>query len=321
MNLKKCATLLSFASLALFACAGVVQAKTALSIATGGVAGAYFPIGGAIAQAASKGGDLQATAETGNASVANLNLLGKGEIEIAFAQNDTAFWAYNGQHMFKTPLKNLRAIAVLFPEHIQVVASKDAKITDVASMKGKRVGVGAPGSGTEADARAMIESGNLTYQDMKVDYLDFAATASRFKDNQIDVGFIVAGYPTAAIMDLATSRDITLVSFSDAYLADLAKKYPYFVPNTIPANTYRGIDKDTKTPAVMAMLLTHDKMKDEVIYSFLKNMFGNIDAVHASHNAAKQITLQNALKGVTAPLHPGAIKFYKEKGLTVPDIK
>jgi len=223
--------------------------------------------------------------------------------------------------MFQAPMKNLRSIAVLFPEHVQVIASKDAKVTGIAGMKGKRVSVGAPGSGTEADARAMIELGKLTYQDMNVDRLDFGATASRFKDNQIDVGFIVAGFPTAAVMDLATSKDITLVSFSDAYLAELSAKYPYFVPSSIPANTYRGIDKETKTPAVMAMLLTHDKVKDEVIYSFVKNMFANLDAIHASHATAKQITLNNALKGVTVPLHPGAAKFYKEKGLKIPDIK
>ena len=317
----KLTTLFALAALGVFALAGVVQAKDLVSIATGGTAGTYYPIGGAIAQAVSKGGQIQATAETGNASVANLNLLGKGEIEVAFAQNDTSFWAYNGQNMFKTPLKNLRALAVLYPEHVQVILAKDSKIADINGLKGKRVSVGTAGSGVEADVRAIFEVAKLQYSDMKVDHLDFGATANRFKDNQIDVGFIVAGFPTAALMDLSTTKDVDLLSFNDSFLATLQKAHPYFVPSVIPKGTYRGIDKDVKTPAVMAMLVTHDKVKDSVIYDFLKNMYANLDTVHASHATAKQITLQGALSGLTLPLHPGAAKFFAEKGLKAPAAK
>lgn len=302
-------------------CAGLAQAKNYVSIATGGTSGTYYPIGGAIAQAASKSGAVQATAETGNASVANLNLIGKGEIEVGFAQNDTAFWAYNGQQMFKEPMKNLRAVAVLYPEHVQVIVAKDAKVNDIEGLKGKRVSVGAAGSGVEADVRAIFDVAGLKYGDMKVDHLDFGATTNRFKDNQIDVGFVVSGYPTASIMDLTTSKEVGLLSFSDEFLAKLGKKHPYFVASLIPANTYRGIDKDTKTPAVMAMLVTHDKVPEAVIYEFLKSMFGNIGMVHASHSMAKQISLEKALEGTTLPVHPGAAKFYKEKNVPIPDVK
>jgi TRAP transporter TAXI family solute receptor len=312
-----------FAATALSAalCTGVAQAKDFVTVATGGTSGTYYPIGGAIAQAASKSGALQATAETGNASVANLNLLGKGEIEVAFAQNDTAFWAYNGQQMFKEPTKNLRAVAALYPEHVQVITAKDAKIAGVNDLKGKRVSVGAAGSGTEADARAIFEIAKLTYNDMKVDHLDFGATTNRFKDNQIDVGFVVAGFPTASVMDLTTTKDVGLLSFSDEFLAQLTKTYPYFVASLIPAKTYRGVDQDTKTPAVVAMLVTHDKVPDNVIYEFVKGMYENLATIHASHATAKQITLDSALKGITVPVHPGAAKYYKEKGIAVPDIK
>ena len=321
MNMKKLTILFACAVFGAFALAGVVRAKDLVSIATGGTSGTYYPIGGAIAQAVSKGGQIQATAETGNASVANLNLLGKGEIEVGFAQNDTSFWAYNGQNMFKTPLKNLRAMAILYPEHVQVILAKNAKIETINGLKGKRVSVGAAGSGVEADVRAIFEVAKLKYDDMKVDHLDFGATTSRFKDNQIDVGFVVAGFPTASIMDLTTTKDVGLLSFDDAFLATLSKAHPYFVSSLIPKGTYRGIDTDIKTPAVMAMLVTHDKVKDSVIYEFLKGMYANIDGVHASHATAKQITLQNALSGVTLPVHPGAVKFFKEKGINVPDVK
>ena len=322
MHLKKLATLITCALLAFFACAGSTQAAiTNFFIATGGTTGTYFPIGSAIAQAAGKGGGMRVIAETSNASVASLNLLGNMEVDFALAQNDTAFWAYNGRRMFKAPLKNLRAIAVLYPEHIQIVVTAESKITDIAGMKGKRISVGAPDSGTETAARAIFELGKLAYADCKIDYLDYAATAGRFKEGRLDAGFIVAGYPTAVIMDMAASKGISLVSFSDAFLADLAKKHPYFVPSVIPANTYHGTDKATKTPAVMAMLLTHSRISDELVYSFVKNMFANLDAIHASHVMAKQITLDGALKGLTVPLHPGALRFYREKNLKIPNIK
>jgi len=321
MSMKKLGILLSSLVLACLACGGTSGAVEYLSIATGGTAGTYYPIGGAIAQAVSKGGVIQATAETGNASVANLNLVGKGEIEIAFAQNDTSFWAYNGQNMFKEPMKNLRAVAALYPEHVQLLFAKDAKIADLNDLKGKRVSVGAAGSGVEADVRAIFEVAKLQYVDMKVDHLDFGATTNRFKDNQIDVGFVVAGFPTASVMDLTTTKDMGLLSFSKDFLAQLNKAHPYFVPSVIPANTYRGIDKDTQTPAVLAMLVTHDKLSENLVYEFVKGLYANLDAVHASHATARQITLEKALDGVTLPLHPGAAKFFKEKGLKIPDIK
>ena len=319
--MKKLTTLFSVAAMTVSLNMGVAQAVDYVSIATGGTSGTYYPIGGAIAQAASKGGAIQATAETGNASVANLNLIGKGEIEVGFAQNDTAFWAYNGQQMFKSPMKNLRTVAALYPEHVQVIIAKDAKIVGIDDLKGKRVSVGAAGSGVEADVRAIFDVAKLTYGDMKIDHLDFGATTNRFKDNQIDVGFVVAGFPTASIMDLTTTKDVGLLSFSDDFLAQLNKTHPYFVASVIPAKTYRGIDQDTKTPAVVAMLVTHDKVPENVIYEFVKNMFENLETIHASHATAKQITLDKALDGVTVPVHPGAAKYYKEKGIAVPDIK
>ena len=318
MSKKKLFIAFMLVSMAIFAsCGTALAAKTFLSIATGGTSGTYYPIGGAIAAAVSKGSDIQATAETGNAAIANINLVGNKEIEVAFAQNDSTFWAYTGTVIFEKPMTNLRTIAALYPEFVQLITTKDSGIKTMADLKGKRVGVGAPGSGVEGDVRAIVQVAGLTYDDMKVDFLDFGATTSRFKDNQIDAGFVVAGYPTASVMDLATTKDITLMNFDNAFLEKLAKEHPYFMPKVIPAGTYRGIDNDTTTPAVMAILVTHEDVPEDVIYQFTKAMFDNIGDVHASHAMAREINLENALNGLTAPLHPGAAKFYKEKGMKV----
>ena len=293
------------------------SAATYLSIATGGTSGTYYAVGGALASAVTKGGKIQCTAETGNASVANANLIATNGIEIAFVQNDITYWAYNGELMFQgKPLKNIRAVASLYPENVQVVLAKEAGIKKISDMKGKRVGVGAPGSGVEGDVQAIFKIASLTYKDLKkADFLDFAAVTSRFKDNQIDAGFVVAGFPTASIMDLTTTKDVDLLSFDDEFLAKLHKAYPFFVPSTIPGKTYKGIDKDTKTPAVMAILISNESVPADEIYDFLTAMFANLKDIAAVHAKGKEITLKGALDGLTAPLHPGAEKFYKEKGL------
>ena len=300
---------------AVLAAAPVLAAETFLSIATGGTSGTYYPIGGAIAQAVSKSPAIQATAETGNASAANTNLIAKTEIEIAFVQNDVAFWAYTGQQMFTSPLTNLRAVASLYPEHVQLITTKDSAIKTLDDLKGKRVGIGAPGSGVQSDVLALFQVAGLKTDDMRAEFLDFGATTSRFKDNQIDAGFVVAGYPTASVMDLATTKDISLLSFSPEFLKKLGEAHPYFIQSTIPAGTYKGIDTDVTTPAVMAILITHDKVADDVVYEFVKTMFDNIADVHASHAKGREINLETALSGLTVPLHPGAEKFYKEKGM------
>lgn len=318
MRINKCITLVAaLIAIAAIGFEGVASAKTFVSIATGGTSGTYYPIGGAIAQVVSKGSDIQATAETGNASVANVNLLEKREIEIAMVQNDVAFWAFNGKLMFPTPVKSLRAIASLYPEHVQLIATKASGIKSISQLKGKRIGVGALASGVEGDVRAIFKIAGIRYMDMKAENLDFSATTSRLREEQLDAGFVVAGFPTASITDLATTNDITLVSFDDGTMKKLRKEHPFFIASKIPANTYRGVGKDTITPAVMAILLTHDKVPNDVIYKFTKAMFDGIASIQGSHATAKQINLKSALNGLTVPLHPGAAKFYKEKGMKV----
>lgn len=315
--MKKAAITTLAVFLFVFSFAGMASAVSYMSIATGGTSGTYYPIGGAIASAVTKAGKVQCTAETGNASVANANLVAAKSIEVAFVQNDITYWAVNGELMFQgKPLKNIRTIAALYPEHVHVVLAKNAGVKKFTDLKGKRVGVGAPGSGVEGDVQAIFKVFGLTYKDLKAaDFLDFAATASRFKDNQIDAGFVVAGYPVAAIMDLTTTKDVDLLNFDDASLAHLNKQYPFLVKSVIPGKTYRGIDQDRATPAVMAILITYDEAPEADIYEFTKAMFEGIDDIHASHAKGREINLETALDGLTAPLHPGAAKYYKEKGM------
>ena len=315
--MKKVIIVTLVALLAAFSFTAVASAATYMSVATGGTSGTYYAVGGALAAAVTKDGKIQCTAETGNASVANANLIATKGIEIAFVQNDITYWAVNGQLMFQgKPLKNIRAVASLYPEHVQVVISKESGIKSINDLKGKRVGVGAPGSGVEGDVQAIFGVAGLTYKDLKqANFLDFAATASRFKDNQIDAGFVVAGYPTAAIMDLTTTKDVDLLNFDKAFLDKLHKQYPFFVASKIPGKTDKGIDKDVMTPAVMAILITHEDVPEQQIYDFVSAMFKNLDDIAAVHAKGKEITLKGALDGLTAPLHPGAAKFYKEKGL------
>ena len=317
MALKKHVYLALIAAAMFLGSASQADAKSYMSIATGGTAGTYYAVGGGIAKVVSKASDIQVTAETGNGSVANVNLLAKKEIEGGFVQSDIAFWAYNGKMMFKEPVKNLRVIAALYPEHVQVLLAGESGIKTIADFKGKRIGVGAPGSGVEADVQAIFQVAGLTYKDIEANFLDFATTTNRFKDKQLDAAFVVAGYPTASIMDLAASRDFSMLSFDDAFMKKLIAEHPYFKPDVIPANTYSRITTDVVTPSVMALLVTHADVPDELVYKFTKAMFDNLPEIQAVHAKGKEITLKTALDGATIPVHPGAAKYYAEKGIAV----
>lgn len=319
--MKKFLVFLTVATLLVFAVAGGASAKTFVSLATGGTGGTYYPVGGGIADIVTKYvPEVQMTSETGNASQANLNLIGTHQIEMALAQNDVSMWAYNGQKPFNQEFKNVRFIASLYPENLQVITTKESGVKDIMDIKGKRVSVGAPGSGVAADVSAILRVAGIKYADMDTDFLDFNNTTQRFKDKQLDVGFVVAGYPTASIMDLATMHDIDLVNFSDSFLDKLIAEYPFFAKSIIPAGTYKGIDHDTQSPAVMACWVCDGDLSDKLVYDITKAFWENIEELYPIHAKAKMITLDTALEGLSVPLHPGAAKFYKEAGLEVPEM-
>ncbi|MCD6167955.1 MAG: TAXI family TRAP transporter solute-binding subunit [Caldisericia bacterium] len=296
--------------------------KVFFGIATGGTGGTYFPVGGAIAQVVSNFADYDnvdvvATAQTSGASVANCNLIGKHEIESAFAQNNVVYWAYTGTEIFKDkePIKNLRVIASLYPETIQIVALKKSGIKTVEDLKGKKVAVGDVGSGTEVDARTILNLHGITYDDIDEQYMSFSEATDALKDERIDAAFVTAGYPTSSIVSLATTKDIVLVNITPEMVQKLVKEVPYYAPATIPAGTYKGQDEDVTTVTCLAQWVCDADLDEDLVYNVTKALWEHRDFVEKVHAKGKDITLETALDGVAIPLHPGAEKYYKEKGL------
>ncbi|MDR1977540.1 MAG: TAXI family TRAP transporter solute-binding subunit [Synergistaceae bacterium] len=305
-----------FASVGLAAGA---EAKTFLSIATGGVAGVYYPLGGGLAQVITNHvPDVEVTAESSNASAANINLIAGHEVTMALVQNDVAFRAAKGEKPFQEPVKNLRMIASLYPEHVQCISIKSGNIKTISDIKGKRVSVGAPGSGTADSVGTILSVAGVKYSDFNADFLDFANTAERIQDGQLDAGFVLAGYPTAAVMALAAQKEIDLVAFEDDLLDNLVKAYPFFIKDVIPAGTYSGVDHDTATPAVIAVLVCDSELPEELVYNITKAIFENLAELAPVHDKAKLVALDKALDGAAVEVHPGAAKYYTEKGLKIP---
>jgi len=296
------------------------EKRVAISMVTGGTAGTYFPVGGAICEVINEAlPDIEVTALTGNASVANINLIWKHEIESGLTQNNVADWAYNGTKLFEgnEPVKNLRAIASLFPEHIHLVGQAHANILGVSDIKGKKISVSSPGSGGEADAKTILSVFGITFDDFDAVNLDQATSADYMKDNLLDGFFATGGVPLSSILDISQKRDITIMEFTDEEINKIRENYPYYVKSIIPAGAYKGIDRDVQTIAVQAVWVVDADVDEEVIYQVTKALWNNVNLarIHLAHAKAKDITLETALDGITIPLHPGAERFYKEVGL------
>jgi TRAP transporter TAXI family solute receptor len=301
-------------------------------IGTGGTAGTYYPIGGLIANAISNppgsracadGGScgvpgLVATAVASNGSVANINGITSGQMESGFTQSDVAFWAYTGTGVYegKPKVADLRLIANLYPETIHVVARKGAGIKSVADLKGKRVSLDEPGSGTLVDAR-IIWPRMASPKGHQAEYLKPNQAGDKMKDGGLDAFFFVGGYPTGAISELASSGGgIELVPVTGPEVDKMLKDYGFFAPDTIPANTYKGVDA-VKTIAVGAQWVTSTKQPDALIYEVTKAMWNDNSRkqLDAGHAKGKAIQASLATAGAGIPFHPGAEKFYKEKGM------
>lgn len=303
-------------SAAILLLALTIYAATFLTIATGGTAGTYYPLGAGMADIWNKNiKGMNAMVQSTGASVANVNLLKNKEVDLIFVQNDVAFYAYNGVEMFKEPFPQLRGLATLYPETVQIVALADRGINSVYDLKGKRVAVGAAGSGTEVNARQILAAAGITYNDIKVQYLSFAEAANNLKDGNIDAAFVTAGHPTAAIVDLAAVRKIVLVPVAEEIIQALQKNYPFYVKIVVPAGTYKGIDTDVVTVAVKAMLAVRAEMSEDLVYELLKTMYANQKRLIEAHAKGELIIPETGKEGMSIPLHPGAEKFFKEMGL------
>ncbi|MGI6092719.1 MAG: TAXI family TRAP transporter solute-binding subunit [Veillonellaceae bacterium] len=290
-------------------------AKQFINIATGGTAGVYYPLGGAIAEILNKNvPGINATAQSTGASVANVNLLKDKKVELALVQNDTAYYAYTGTEMFKDKkVAGIRGVSTLYNETIQIVVMEDSSIKSLNDLKGKKVAVGSIGSGTEANARQILETYGITYNDLSPQYLSFGEAANGLKDGNVDAAFVTAGYPTAAIQDIAFQHKVRLIQV-DADKADaLIKKYPFYAKQIVKADTYPGQTTDVTTVAVKAMLVVPEGLDTDTVYNMTKAIYTNTDRLKAAHKLGEGITKETAAEGMPIPLHPGAEKFFKEK--------
>ena len=304
------------------AAAGKVdRSKEFITVLTGPTSGIYFPIGGAFSKVGGEMGYKTSATATG-ATAENINaiLTGKGEMAIAMSdsviQAVEAFGAYQG----KPKAENLRAMMGLWPNVCQIVTTKDSGITKFSDLKGKRVGVGAPNSGVELNARMMFEAHGMTYKDAKVDYLSYGEAIDQIKNGQCDVAFVTSGLGNATIKELGTAKEIVFVPVEGEALKKLIAKYPFYVEWKIPKETY-GTKVDTTTAAVMNIMLVSKNLSDDVVYDLLTGIYSQkgLETIGASHATAKrEIKPETALRGIqgtSVKLHPGAEKYYKEKGM------
>ena len=304
------------------AAAGKVdRSKEFITVLTGPTSGIYFPIGGAFSKVVGEMGYKTSATATG-ATAENINaiLTGKGEMAIAMSdsviQAVEAFGAYQG----KPKAENLRAMMGLWPNVWQIVTTKDSGITKFTDLKGKRVGVGAPNSGVELNARMMFEAHGMTYKDAKVDYLSYGEAIDQIKNGQCDVAFVTSGLGNATIKELGTAKEIVFVPVEGEALKRLTAKYPFYVEWKIPKETY-GTKVDTTTAAVMNIMLVSKNLSDDVVYDLLTGIYSQkgLETIGASHATAKREikpeTALRGIKGTSVKLHPGAEKYYKEKGM------
>jgi uncharacterized protein len=287
-----------------------------VNVLTGGTSGVYYPLGVAIGKIFSdKLPDVKTQVQATKASVENLILLQQGRGEVAFALGDSlkAAWEGDEEAGFKAKLDRLRTIGAIYPNYIQIVATADSGIKTLADLKGKSLSVGAPKSGTELNSRAILAAAGLSYKDLgKVEYLPFAESVDLMKNRQLDATLQSAGLGVASLKDLSTSIDIVVVAVPKQVVDKIG---PPFTAVKIPANTYTGQEKDVPTAAVTNYLVTSTAVSDDLAYQMTKLIYESLPELANSHVAGKDIKLETAASGSPIPLHPGAIRYYKEKGL------
>lgn len=315
---KSFSAVLTLSVLLLFiAFSGCKKSGINLVLATGGTSGTYYPYGGALARIFNdKIQNVNVTALATGASSENLRLVGNDEADLAIVQNDVLDYAYNGTKLFEgKPVKGLSAVAGLYREVVQIAVSPESKINTIADMKGKKIAVGDAGSGVEANTIQILASANLTVADLKTVHLSFRESGNAYQDKQIDGFFITAGVPNAAIEEITSMQNIKILSLDSKTIDQLVKQYPYYTPYTIKKNTYRGMRADASTVAVKATLIVRDDLDETVVYNLTKALFENQSVLGESHPKGKELDINEALKGISVPLHPGAKRYYLEKGI------
>ncbi|MDI5983278.1 TAXI family TRAP transporter solute-binding subunit [Halomonas sp. M4R5S39] len=298
-----------------------LAAAQQLSIATGGTGGVYYPIGGGFAEIINEHLEgYEATAEVTGASVENMGLIMRGDADLALVLADTALQAYEGSGDFEgRQIENTRALASVYPNAVQLVTLADSDIESLADLEGKRVSVGAPGSGTELNARALLEANGISYDDFTPQRLNFNETADAIRDGDIDAGFWSVGPPTSSILNLAATRDIRLIGLSDEEVANARENEPVFASYELKAGMYEGMDEAVQTISIPNVLVVNADMDEELAYNLTKLLYERIDDLIAVHPAANDTTVEFTMGSTPVPLHPGAVRYYEEVDAEIPD--
>jgi uncharacterized protein len=296
-------------------------AQQQLSIATGGTGGVYFPMGGGLAEVINNNVEgYSVTAEVTGASVENMGLVATGDADLAIGLADTVFQAQTGTGRFEgQQLEMIHGIAALYANMVQIVALEGSGITSLEDLRGKRVSVGAPGSGTEVNAEAILTANGISYDDIDEQRLNFNETADALANGDIDAGFWSVGAPTSSILNLATTNDITMIELSDEEIAAAQAADPIFARTTLAGGTYEGVADDIAVLGIPNVLVASSEMSEDLAYAITKAMFENITDLQAVHPAANETTVDFTMSATPIPLHPGAIRYYEEIGAAIPD--
>lgn len=289
-----------------------------IMIATGGTGGSYYPYGGAMAQILTANIDnVSATATSTGASAENCRNLNSNIADLAIVQNDVLDYAYNGTELMSEggALSNLATIACLYPEVVQIVVTKESGINSIEDFAGKRISVGAAGSGVEANARHILEAYGVSYEDFNVNYLGFAESSTGMQNKTLDGAFITAGIPNSSIMELSAMTDCKLISIDASVLAALSEEHSFYSSYSIADSDYENIEGGAETAAVLATLACSADLDEELVYSITKALFENQEALAAAYAKGADLNLETAISGISVPLHPGAERYYKEVGI------
>jgi TRAP transporter TAXI family solute receptor len=263
---------------------------------------------------------VRVTPQATGASVENMALMGKGDLDLGMAVNMTADDAYNGWADFEgQAVKNFGAIGVIYPEVIQIVVPKESDIESITDLKGKRVAVGPQGSASVNTTRDILQAYGLTFDDISPFYDAFGDAATKLKDGQLDASFGILGLPASSIEEITASQEVRLLEVDEAALEKMQAERPFYEPLTIPGGTYKGQDEDVQTVTLKAVLYASDELSEDLVYELTKAMYEQRDAIASAHETGSQIDPEKALEGVSTPIHPGAKKYYEEKGMELPE--
>ncbi len=285
-----------------------------LIFTTGGSAGTYYAFGGVMATKIGEVTSTTVTPITSDGSKANIEALEMGDADIAFVQSDVMAYGYNGERLFEEPYTDFSTVAAMYMEQVQII-TLDPDIKTVADLEGKRVSIGAAGSGVYFNAIDVLGAYDLTEEDITPEFKSFDESTEALQDGSIDAAFIVAGAPTNAVTALAATNKVYLVSLDDEHINKLIEASPYYSKNVIAADAY-GMDEDATTVAIGAVVIANDSVSDTDVYNFLTGVFDNLDDL--AHDKAKELSLEFATSVTSVPYHPGAVAYFADKGITVP---